>query len=316
MMHLQQSHSGLLSFTLTAIMAAALLLATLVRGQTVTRNMSSIQITRRTLSSAATAERWSPDAIPVSNLPVSYAVYSLDQNDPGQTNTLLEMLQTYPNHPLLAFALGYRYYQAGDVRKALQHWRSVPDVDMYFANRSTLAMSNQDEQAAVIYADLSRQILPQESLYHIPMARDLCKWFAERKQYEKALPWCSSFAALDPSPSSNIYLANMLAGAGNLPEAIDVLTRLVESEQPEANGQAYFLLGEFQRRQANYEAARISYENSLQSGYVMPWVLISLANTYRQLGDIPKACEVYGAAIRSGYTADAVNQSNFSSCER
>jgi tetratricopeptide (TPR) repeat protein len=146
------------------------------------------------------------------------------------------------------------------------------------------------------------------------MLRDLCRWFYERKDYPAALPWCRSYAALEASPATQLLLANALTGASNLSEALDLLRMLIEGNQTQVSGQAYFLLGEIQRRQGDYQAALSAYEQSLETGYAHLWVLISLANTYRQLGDMPKACEVYAAALQSGYTADTQNQSNFLDC--
>lgn len=298
------------------IMALALIMATLLNSQTILRNLVSVQLNRQVFSFSLPAKRWEPNVGNPSGLPLSYAIYSLGQIDAGKTELLLDMLNNNPNHPLLHFALGERYYQAGDADQALLHWRSVPDVDIYFAIRSTLAISKQNETAAMEYANISRQIDPQDSFMRVPMLRDLCRWFYERKDYQTALPWCHSYAALDASPTTNLLLANVLAGAGKLSEAIDVLRTIIAGDQTQAHGQAYFILGEVQRRAGDYQAARSAYELSLQSGYDQPWVWISLANTYRQLGEMPKACQVYQAAIQSGYTPDPVNLMNFSDCVR
>ena len=235
--------------------------------------------------------------------------------DTERLRYLERLSQSMRSHPIVQLRLGNLLWQSGNTTRAVEEWRKVEGVDVYFANRSASSAAVGGLSESQRAAEIAQAIDPTVKVEKSAMYAGLCEAWQNAKQPEKALPWCELSAQALSNGWAQIALAGAQMDIGDQEGALTTLRWALDLRQPDSTGPAYQKLAEVYVRVGRPEEGIAAYEAALELGFSNQWLYAGLAKALLRSGDLEAACQSFSQAQRLGFVPSPKNEQEFAGCK-
>lgn len=215
---------------------------------------------------------------------------------------------------IVRFRVGNIYWKRGKIEAAMEQWKKVPNIDVYFANRSVSSGKLGDLESAVYFAEISQAIDSFPTINKAPMYKMLCLDFHKAGDNLNALPWCQLAVQALPNGWTHIQLADVLRDLGENEKALKNLQLALEIAPSAAKGAIYQKFGWIYLTMNQLDMSIDSYKTAIEFGHSNQWLHIGLARALLFNNDIEGACENYLLARKLGHKPSIFDIRNFYNC--
>ncbi len=201
--------------------------------------------------------------------------------------------------PIMCLEQGWALYQLGGHESALHKWRSITNIDIYFAYQGDLAYLQQDKKRALELYALSWAISPSPSSKKETMFLNLCREHRSNREMEAGIAWCLQAVASNRNYWALVELGRTYYEARRYELAEAVLREAISQAPGQAS--AYQWLGLNLYKQGQKQEAVEALITSVQLAPTNVWMHLDLGNIYQLEGDYQSAaCEYIRALALTG----------------
>jgi len=217
----------------------------------------------------------------------------------GETEAAFSMMKAQISEAktdeLLILFVGLAFWESESHYAALALWRQIPNIDLYFSNRSVDAYYQGHTDEAWEYYEISMAIRKTPSLYRVRMFMNMCDYVTGQGNYMEAVQVCSlaveaSYNALTllRLGRAHYYTHNYLAAQKVLNEGLTLRTDIAD---------IYYYLGLTYRKQGSPSLALSTFEGGLSVAPQHPYLNLVTGDLRVEIGDLEAAANNYRNVI-------------------
>lgn len=198
---------------------------------------------------------------------------------------------------VLRYYRGSLHYEAGDTTYALEDWRFVPGLDVFFARAGSGSLANDRRALGLRYYELSELLTPGVQPYRIELYWTKCRESADNSDWEQAQLYCEQTVEIDRHPAYVKMLGRAYTGVGQFERAIGMYTEVLASN--ENDGEAYYGRGIVLREAGRLVEAETDLRKAIEFSPSNAWARIALGDILNAAGQSEEARTMYSEAIRT-----------------
>lgn len=198
---------------------------------------------------------------------------------------------------VLRYYRGSLRYEAGDTSNALDDWRIVPGLDVFFARAGSGSLANNRRALGLRYYELSELLTPGVQPYRIELYWMKCRESADNGDWEQARLYCEQAVEIDRHPAYVKMLGRAYTGVGQFERAIGMYTEVLASN--ENDGEAYYGRGIALKEAGRLAEAEADLWKAIEFSPSNAWARIALGDILRATGQSEEARSMYTEAIQT-----------------
>lgn len=199
-------------------------------------------------------------------------------------------LGTFDQPPFSSFNKGWGYWLRDNPELALEQWREVPNIDVYFSNIGTVLWRSGERESALAMFETSSRLDDRISSKKWGMYDIQCQYLIAEGQYKAAKSTCEIAAEGYEATGSYPLLARVYYELGYFDLTLSYLAELERSGGDQAF--ATYWRARTLEAMSRFEEAETEYLKGIEEHPSYPWTYLALAELYRSLGEPCKAKEV------------------------
>lgn len=192
--------------------------------------------------------------------------------------------------PLTRFFQGQAMYLAGRTDEALAIWRTIPQLDVYFAFQGDSAYVRNEQDEALQFYQLSWRLASTNTAAKHNMLLNLCRYHRGNGQLEQALQWCQRARDVSDDYWTLSEIGRTYYEAGQYELAENVLRQAMDKLPDQ--GAAYQWLGLTLYNSGRVKEGIQMLSKSARLNPSSVWPRLELANLYlREKNYSAAACQ-------------------------
>lgn len=214
----------------------------------------------------------------------------LQRHQPQQAIEILGSRGADYREGIIRYLFGKALLTSGDLEGAIRVWRTVANLDQYFAFLGDVAFEQKNKHEALRFYDLSWQIASTTSSRKVTMFLNLCREYRNLQETEAAAYWCEQAVRSRDDYWTKVELGRTYFEAKQYKLAESTLRSAILLAPEKGSG--YHWLGLTLRRLGFIQESLEKLHKSVYFDPTNYWARIDLADALASNGEYDKAaCE-------------------------